>query len=46
MAHAGAITSEGKGRAEDTVEAIQSAGIVVSDRPAGLGEALLIAIAG
>ena len=46
MAPAGAITSEGKGGAKDTVAAIQSSGIVVSDGPAGLGEALLIVIAG
>ncbi len=46
MAHASAITSEGKGGAKNRVAAIQSAGIVVSDGPAGLSEALLIAIAG
>ena len=41
MGHAGAIISGGKGKAEDKLAAMRSAGIAIAPSPAALGQALM-----
>ncbi|HEY8964682.1 MAG TPA: succinate--CoA ligase subunit alpha, partial [Alphaproteobacteria bacterium] len=45
MGHAGAIISGGDDTAEAKISAMKAAGFVVSDSPAGLGEAVKKAMA-
>lgn len=44
MGHAGAIISEGKGTAQGKIEALKKAGVVVSQTPAEMGEAMQSAL--
>ena len=46
MGHAGAIISGGKGTAESKIEAMKSAGILVSESPAAIGETMVKAMGG
>jgi succinyl-CoA synthetase alpha subunit len=44
MGHAGAIISGSSGKAEDKIEAMKSAGMLVSASPAALGKTMIEAL--